>query len=309
MNLHRLRVFAAIAEAGNVTHAAAALTISQPAASKHLSDFEAELGVALCERLPRGVRLTEAGRALHTHAQQLFAIESAAETQLRALASGSHGTLSVGASTTIGSYLVPALFGAFRRAYPNVKLDLQIANTETIQGQLLDGRLDLALTEGLAGAPDLHVEVVTHDTMRVITAPGHRWADRTAISLDELANIAVVMRERGSGTRAVIEAELAKRGLTIEPVMALGSTEAVKHAVAAGLGVGIVSELCVALELETGRLVSLDVEEVTLRRALHLVRVKGRPDAPIARNFVQLVRERFQAPGDVRPDGSLSLTV
>ena len=113
---------------------------------------------------------------------------------------------------------MPGLLGAYRQAYPGVALDLQIANTQTIQAQLLDGRLDLALTEGLAGARGLAAEVVTHDTMRVIVAPRHPWAARARVPLQELARADVVMRERGSGTRDVIEAELTRRGVTIEPV-------------------------------------------------------------------------------------------
>jgi DNA-binding transcriptional LysR family regulator len=302
MNLNQLRVFATVAEEGNVTRAARRLAISQPAVSKHLAELERTLQVQLCDRLPRGIRLTDAGRVLHEHAAQLLAVEAAAEADMAALVSGRRGTLSVGASTTIGSYLVPELFGAFKRRYEGVDLELQIANTQAIQAALLAGALDLALTEGFVGAGAVDVEVVAHDEMKIIVAPDHPWAKRRRrLGLDELGEAPIILRERGSGTRDVVEAALAERGLDIEPVMSLGSTEAVKNAVVAGLGVALVSELTVALELATGRLVSVEVEGLKIRRALHLLRLHGRRPSPAAAAFVGLLRQGAAFSGRAGP--------
>lgn len=290
MNLNNLRVFAAIADAGSVTGAARALAISQPAASKHLSDLEQALELSLCERLPRGIRLTEAGRILHDYARQLLAIEAAAEADMAALATGERGRLSVGASTTIGSYLIPELFGAYRRRHPGVELELKIGNTEGIQDALLEGSIDLALTEGFVHSKALDMEVVAHDEMKVIVAPDHPWTSRRRVRVGDLARVPCIMRERGSGTRAVIEAALAERGVELEPSMSLGSTEAIKNAVAAGLGFGIVSELTVGLELVSGRLVEIALDGFSIRRALHLLRLEGRRPSPSAQAFSAEVR-------------------
>ena len=290
INLNNLRAFAAIADAGSVTRAAAALAISQPAASKHLSDLEQSLNLLLCERLPRGIRLTEAGRILHDYARQLLAIEAAAEADMAALATGERGRLSVGASTTIGSYLVPELFGAYRREHPGVELELKIGNTEAIQDALLEGSIELALTEGFVHSKALDVEIVAHDEMKVIVAPDHPWTERRRVRVADLARVPCIMRERGSGTRAVIEAALAERGVGLDPTMSLGSTEAIKNAVAAGLGIGIVSELTVGLELASGRLVGIDIEGFTIRRALHLLKLEGRRPSPAANTFSSLLR-------------------
>lgn len=287
MNLNQLRAFATIAEEGNVTHAARRLAVSQPALSKQLSELEQALGVVLCDRLPRGIRLTEAGRVLREHAERLLAVEAAAEADIAALVGADRGRLAVGASTTIGSYLVPELFGDFKRAHPGIVLELQIANTRAIQSALMAQELDLALTEGFVGSDALDVQVFEHDHMRVIVAPDHPWATRRRVRLRELAEAPIISRERGSGTRDVIEAALAERGLTIEPAMALGSTEAVKNAVAAGLGVAIVSELTVAIELSTGRLVEVDVEGLRIRRALHLLRLRARRPSVAAAAFLE----------------------
>src|SRR5688572_3411728 len=124
MNLHHLRAFAMVASEGNITRAARKLQTSQPAVSKQLAELEDAVGTALLDRLPRGVSLTEAGQVLLRHAERIFAAERAAEAELAELSGLMRGRLSIGASTTIGGYLLPPVFGAFNRAYPRVKLEL-----------------------------------------------------------------------------------------------------------------------------------------------------------------------------------------
>src|SRR5262245_2681738 len=148
MNLNHLRVFASVARHGNVTRAARELRVSQPAVSKQLSDLEQDLNTALVDRLPRGVRLTAAGELLFGHAQRILQTEHAAEQELAELQKLRRGRLAVGASTTIGSYLVPSLFGELHREHEDVQLDLEIANTAAIQHAVLEHRLDLGLIEG-----------------------------------------------------------------------------------------------------------------------------------------------------------------
>ncbi|MEM6993483.1 MAG: LysR family transcriptional regulator [Myxococcota bacterium] len=289
MNLHHLRVFASVAAEGSFTAAARRLNVSQPAVSKQLSELEAAVGLPLFDRLPRGVRLTEAGRVLRGHTDRIFEAEAAAQADLAALAGLARGQLRVGASTTIGSYLLPQLFGDFRRRHPGVDLDLQIANTEVIQRALLSGELDLAMTEGFVRAGALRVSVAHTDELLVITAPDHPWAAEGSVRLEDLARAPFIARELGSGTRDVVEAALAKRGVTVDPVMTLGSTEAVKSAVAAGLGVAMVSRLTVALELSSGRLVHIRTPGFAVQRALHLLTHEHRRPSRAARAFLALL--------------------
>lgn len=299
LNLNQLRVFRALLEANSITEAARLLRISQPAASKQLAELEASLGVALVERRARGVRLTAAGEVLSRHAWRLFAEEELAERALKALLGLELGELSVGASMTTGSYIVPALFGELHRSHPKVRLELEIANTARIRERMLEGRLDLGLTEGLLASGSLeletlNVEVFTHDEMVLIVAPTHPLAKkRGAIPLRELERLPFIVRERGSGTREVVEDALARQQLSIRPVMSLGSSEAVKNAVMAGLGAAFVSSLAVELELSSGRLRRLQVEGLQLRRALSLLTLEGRPPSPAATAFLQLLRARY----------------
>jgi len=295
MNLNQLRIFAEVAHAGSITRAARRLKVSQPAVSKQISELEERLGVALFDRGARGVQVTHAGRALEVHARRIFAVEKAAEDELAEMAGLTRGRLSIGASTTIGSYLIPGVFGRFHRLHPSVKLELEIANTAVIQTALLEGHLDLGLTEGFVPSTALSVEHVASDEMVLIVAPNHPLAATASVSARQLLHVPFIMRERGSGTRDVIEASLAQLDIEIEPTMALGSTEAVKNAVAAGLGVAMVSKLTVELELATGRLLTVDVNDLKIRRALHLLRLQRKRQSPAIEAFATLLRETLAA--------------
>jgi DNA-binding transcriptional LysR family regulator len=294
-NLNQLRIFSEISKAGNITRAAERLKLSQPAVSKQLVELEQNVGMALFDRLPRGVRLTAAGEILREHAARILVTELAAEQELAELAGLSRGRLSVGASTTIGSYLVPKLFGEFHRAHPQIQLELEIANTAAIQDAVLDNRVDLGLTEGFVASDALDVEIVHRDEMVAIAARGHPLLAQTPLPARALAQTAFILREKGSGTRDVIEAALAEAGVRIEPTMSLGSTEAVKNAVAAGLGVAIVSRLAVELELSAGHLALLELSDLRIRRALHLVRLKSKRAFPAVDSFVRILRRAFSA--------------
>lgn len=294
LNLNHLRVFRAVCETNSITHAARRLHISQPAASKQLTELEAHVGVELVERLSRGVRLTAAGEVLGRHARRLFQEEEAAEAALEALLGLELGQLSVAASTTIGSYIVPSVFGELHAAHPNVKLQLEIGNAAQVESLVLEGQLDLGLSEGRVSSEHLHVEVFAHDEMVLIAAPSHPLAGHAEnpISAELLRGQPFILRERGSGTREVVEEALERHGLPIAPVMSLGSTEAVKNAVAMGLGVALVSSLTLELELSSGRLRRIPVADWSIRRALHLVTLEGKPPSPAAAEFLRLLRAR-----------------
>lgn len=290
MDLQKLRVFAAVAKEGNVTRAAKRVALSQPALSKQLAELEDSLRTPLFDRLPRGMRLTPAGEVLLRHAERIFAAEADAESEIAALSGLRIGRLSIGASTTIGSYLIPTVFGTFHRAYPDVRLELEIANTAAIQALVADGRIDLGLTEGSVPGDQFAVEIVHYDELVAVAHPEHPLCKTGRVTLSELEKAQFLCRERGSGSREVIEAALSERGMSLEPAMALGSTEALKNAVAAGLGIAILSRLTVELELSAKRLALVDVADLKLRRALYMVRLRGKYESPAVRAFVDALR-------------------
>jgi DNA-binding transcriptional LysR family regulator len=292
VNLNHLRVFASVATHGSLTRAARELRVSQPAISKQLNDLEQDLSTRLVDRLPRGVRLTAAGEILFAHAQRILQAERSAEQELSDLRGLSRGKLAVGASTTVGSYLVPSLFGELHRLHPGVQLELEIANTTVVQSAVVENRLDLGLIEGFVASDTLAVETLAADEMVVIAAPTHPSVQRAPLRATALRELPVLMRERGSGSREVVEAALLERGITIVPIMSLGSTEAIKNAVLHGLGIGIVSRLTVEPELRSRRLVELAFGDLQIRRDLYLVTLKGKRHSPAATEFIALVQRR-----------------
>jgi DNA-binding transcriptional LysR family regulator len=308
LNLTHLRVFRAVCETNSISHAARSLHISQPAASKQLAELENHLGVALLERRPRGVRLTAAGEVLGRHARRLFQEEAAAESALEALLGMELGHLSVAASTTIGSHIVPRIFGELHAAHPKLELTLQIGNASRVEELVLGGELDLGLSEGSVSSESLSVEVFTHDEMVLIAAPDHplaRDAGQGALHAEALRGQAFIVRESGSGTREVVDEALGRRDIPVRRVMSLGSTEAVKNAVAMGLGVALVSSLTLELELESGRLRAIPIADLSIRRALHLLTLEGKPPSPAAGEFLRLLRAR--RPRDVADAGDVVL--
>ncbi len=298
MNRNHLALFRAVAEAGGFSRAAGVVHVSQPAISMQVAELEEALGTVLFDRLPRGVRLTGAGVVLLGYAQRIASLEDEAERAMRELRGLQRGRLALGASETIGNYLLPAVLGKFRRRYPAVELALTIDNTEHIKQRLLDRTLDLGLTEGILPADaELTARIFDEDELVVIAPPGHPLVVRQegrkkprAISSDRLCAQPMILREPGSGTRAVFERALAQCSAAVTNVaLVLSSTEAIKRSVAAGLGLAVVSRLCVAAELAGGTLVEVPVRGLRLRRPLYALTSRGRQPSASVQAFTGLL--------------------
>lgn len=285
LNLQALRVFVAVADQGGFSRAAAVLRLSQPAVSKAVAGLEREVGLPLLERGAGGVRLTEGGSALHARARELFAVERSAEEELRALRGLDAGVLRIGASTTVATYFLPTLLGAFHAAHPGVALRVTSANTRAVARLLLQRRLDVALVEGPVRHPRLAVAPWRTDDLVVIAPPGHRLAGRPDVPASALADEPFILRERGSGTRSVAESAFRAHGIVARVALTLGSTEAIKQTVIAGLGLAVVSRAAVADHLASGTLAALSVHGWDVRRVLTLLRLRGRAPSAAARRF------------------------
>jgi DNA-binding transcriptional LysR family regulator len=285
MNRNHVALFHAVAESGSISGGAERLRISQPAVSSQLAELEAALGVRLFDRLPRGVRLTEAGLLLSQYAHRMAALENDAGHVMAEFLGLKRGRLAIGASTTIGSYLIPEILAAFHEEYPDIELRLEIANTEGIQRILGDGDIELALTEGLIENESLDSEVFHEDELVPIVRARHPLI-RTGATLRQLHEEPWILREPGSGTRAVIERHLKRFHLTVKPVISIAGTEAIKRAVMAGMGIAVVSRLSVESELRAKTLAVLPIPELVIPRPLHLQTRKGHHPGPAAGAFI-----------------------
>jgi DNA-binding transcriptional LysR family regulator len=290
LNLNHLAVFHAVAESGGVTLAAERLMVSQPAVSKQVKELERSLQARLFHRHAKGVRLTDAGATLADYARRIFALTGEAEAAMNDVSALRRGTLSVGASPSLGTYLLPKALVYFRQRFPGVRLHLEVGNAHLLRGRLLDGALDLALTEADVRWPEFESLILFEDELVAIAHPRHPLSQRRQVSAEALCREPFVVRETGSQTRSLVERALAEAGHGVTPVLSLGSTEAVKQAVAAGLGVAMVSKMVVAAEVVDRRLAVLKLKGLSIRRPVHLLRPRGRTESKSAHAFGCILR-------------------
>ncbi len=305
VNRNHLALFQAVAQAGSISGAAAAVRVSQPAVSRQIAELETELGVRLLDRLPRGCRLTEAGGILAGYASRWQTLEKDAARAIEEYRGLKRGRLTVGASLTIGGYLLPGMLAEFHRRYPGIELQVEIGNTEHVHQALLAGTIEVGLTEGPLEAEELESTVFFQDVLVPIAPPDHPLLKKGVVTAREMCREPILLREEGSGTRAVVERALHRKGITVKPLLSLASPEAIKNAVAAGMGVAIVSRLIVSLEVQAGSLKIIPVKDLSILRPLHLQRVRGRSLSPSLGKFLEVV-EKGNFPC-VRPGGVGSL--
>ena len=276
MENFRLRVFRAVAEELSFRKAAEALHLSQPAVSQHVRALEEESGVQLFDRA-RGaghgsqISLTEAGRVLLKYASAAAETMVEARRALSALNDETVGDLRLGASTTVAQYLLPRILGAFLKQYPQVKLSLVSGNTEKIVEAVAEKKISLGIIEGPAMRREVKTERMAQDEMVLIVSPDHAWVTRkgAAIERKELAKVPLLLRERGSGSRRVVERALKKLGLplrSLQVAMELDSTEAIISGVEAELGVGFVSLWALGKALRLGTVKVVAVKGLEIRR-------------------------------------------
>ncbi|MGP3927541.1 LysR family transcriptional regulator [Streptomyces sp. 8N616] len=290
-DLGALELLLAVARLGSLGRAAGELGITQPAASSRIRSMERQLGVALVDRSPRGSRLTDAGVLVTDWARRIVDAAEAFDAGAQALRARRDSRLRVAASMTIAEYLLPGWLIALRSQRPGTAVSLLAGNSAAVAQRLLSDDADLGFVEGLDTLRGLDGAVIGHDRLVLVAAPVHRWTRRRSpVGADELAATPLILRERGSGTRQVLDAALAAHGGLAEPLLELASTTAVKAAVLSGAGPSVLSELAVGEELAAHRLVEIAVEGVPLRRDLRAVWPAGRRPAGPARDLLSLTR-------------------
>lgn len=271
----RLKVFRAVAQHLNFRKAAEHLFLTQPAVTLQIKALESDLGVRLFDRSANRVTLTRQGTILLRYARKMAALAVAAERNLGSQDRHFSGELSLGASTTIAQYVIPHLIGAFLDEHPGLQLSLHSGNTEEIVKLLLTDKVSIGLIEGPARARGVHTEPFMRDELVLIVPPDTSSAH---FSGQQLLASSLLMREQGSGSRHVVEAALEKAGFKLKNfarVMNLDSTEAIKSAVEAGLGIGFVSSWAISKELELGVLRVAAVRGLEITRDFSLITRTG----------------------------------
>ena len=291
MTLEQLRIFVAVAQRQHVTEAAKALGLTQSAASAAIAALEERYDTKLFDRIGRGIVLTEEGRRFLEEARGVLARAEAAEQVLSEMTGLKQGVLRVQASQTVGGYWLPRHLIDFRAAYPGVRLEFTIANTEQVVAAVGDGTVDLGFVEGKVGDSRLTSREIARDRLMLVVGARHPWAKRRRISANDLAATPWIVRERGSGTRAMFEHALAGFGIdfsALNILMELPSNEAVRSAVIAGEAAAVLSAsvLVAGLEAELLHAPSLALPE----RAFYVVTHRERHVSRAANALLKIIQ-------------------
>ncbi|MGI5837692.1 MAG: selenium metabolism-associated LysR family transcriptional regulator [Chloroflexota bacterium] len=294
MNLNQLKVFCEVVERRGFTRAAEALYLTQPAVSRQVQELERFYGVELFEQIGKRIYPTEAGNTLYSFAKQIFHTLDDLEVEINQLKGLKSGHMRIAASATAGTYLLPPLLGKFKRKYPGVEVTLEIHNSQQVERMLMQlHHLDLGVTERPVLDSALYSEPFDTDELVVIVSPDHPFTEKEELCSKDLETQPFIMREQGSGTRTLLDEEFSRLNLRVRPIMELGSTAAVKQAVAAGLGISIVSSRSIRLEVAAGLLTPMRCSDLQLVREIRFVHHKDKRLSRAATAFLQILKKAF----------------
>ena len=272
----RLQVFHTVARLLSFTKAAESLHMTQPAVTFQVRQLEEYFNTRLFDRAHNRISLTEAGKRVYEYADGIFDLYAKMENAVRDITGEISGALIIGASTTIAEYMLPSLLGDFKKKYPDVNVQLRVSNSDGIVHMVENNDIDLGVVESPVLNKNLVVEECRKDRLVAIVPPQHALSKNREVSIKELLEYEYIAREEGSGTREVIHEHLQNAGMTsadLHIAMELGSPEAIKGAVEAGMGVSIVSEVTIHKELQIGTLVALELNP-SLERPFSFVHQK-----------------------------------
>lgn len=296
MNFHQLHIFYTVAERGSFSAAAQALHMTQPAVTMQIQSLEDYFGIKLLHRSTKKLELSEAGLTLLPYAKRSVELVRQTDEAMSAFTQKLQGRLQLGASLTIGEYVLPRMLGPFAKKYPDTSIVMKVMNTAQIMEDILKHQLDLGLIEAPVQHPDMVVETVMQDELKLVVPAGHAL-DRGEVELEEVLSYPFVLREKGSGTRQVMEDELLKRDIDarhIHVVMELGSTGAVKSAVEAGVGITMLSPSSVQHELALGLVRIVDIRGLEFKRQFYAIHLKSSLPPLPAVAFLNYLRNREQ---------------
>jgi len=290
---HKLRVFCTVAETKSFSKTSEIIHLTQPAVSLQIQALEEKYETKLFDRSSSTVSLTPSGEILYKYAKEILALYASAEKAIGKQTGLVKGSLTIGAGSNIGNYILPSVITDFRNAHPKIKLYLLVGNTKRVIELLNSGNIDIGLVEGDVSRQRMTVKKLLSDELLVIVSPDHHWAKRKEVSISELVKEPFIFREPGSGTRQMIEKFLARHGVTIHDMkisIILGSTEAIKDAVENGLGVSIISRWAARKESKYGTLRLLSIKEEKMVRDFSLIINKNSVSSNSLEEFLSFLK-------------------
>lgn len=289
MTVRHMRIFLAVYRCGGITSAAQQLHMTQPAVTRAIQELESYYGVKLFERMGRRLPVTEVGKRFYSQAVHIVDLFDNMETSLRNW--DALGVLRVGATIMLGNMLLPDLILRFKKDHPGIRVQVMIENGESLCRALLDNELDLALIEGGVEEADLTEEVFARDELVLILAPGHPLTEKKEVRLKDLMEYDLLLRERGSASRAYLAGVFEEQGLKPQPLWESASTHALVEAVSKGLGISLLPRMLVQRDIDAGHVCARALTGTALRRENHLVWHRSKFLTPAAEDFLNLCRE------------------
>jgi DNA-binding transcriptional LysR family regulator len=296
MDLRRLEVFAKVAELGSFSRAADALFLTQPTISEHVRALEVELGLSLLDRLGRGATPTPAGRVLLDYARRMLKLAEEARQAVDHFQGRMSGTLLLGGSTIPGEYVLPALIGQFKAKYPDIAINLRVGSSRQVSEWVDEGRVEIGVVGARPALRTLVARELMTDELVVVVPPGHPFTTRKSIGLADVRSEPLIVREPGSGSREAVERALQEAGADLDTFRIageIGSTQAIKQAVRAGVGITIVSRRAVEDECRAGLLHCVKVRDLKVARSFYLITHRERTRSPLAEAFVDFVESQI----------------
>jgi LysR family transcriptional regulator, transcriptional activator of the cysJI operon len=288
-----LRVFLAVTDHGSFTKAADALHLTQPAVSQHIRSLERDLGAHLMERNNRIIRLTKAGEIVREHARLIIQTEAEMRHRVSELSTTVMGTLYVGASYSIGEYMLPVFLADFCKAYPGVEPKIEIGNTTSIAERVAARELDVGLVEGTNRRKEVETQILGTDQLILVGAPDNPLTDRTVVSETEIRDTCWILREEGSGLREVSDYILTEYGIHPARTMTFSSTQAIKEAVKSGIGISVLSLWSLQSELKLGTLRAINLIGMPVTRYLSILLPATMYQSKVANTFASFTKDNF----------------
>lgn len=295
MNFDSLRIFVKVVEKQNFSRAAEELNLSQPAVSLHIRHLEEEYDTSFIIRSPKHVRVTKAGEFFYQKAKQILYAVDETRLELQALKQEVSGPLTLGASYTVGEYFLPKQLVMYTKEYPKVQAQVKINNTREIIEALLDEKIDVGLIEGSTSSPDVDVQVFMEDQLVLLVPNDHSLARKKVATQVDLENQVWIFRESGSGTREQSDGIIQELGVFVKRYYEFSSSQAVKEAVMAGLGISIVSGLIAKREVFLKECKALAISAKPHTRLFSLITKKNRPKSRAALVFEDMILQSPEA--------------
>lgn len=293
MNFRKLKIFYETALCLNMTKVAKNMYISQPSISQSIHELEEEVGVKLFDRIGKKLFLTNEGEIFLNYTRRILNLYDEGINTLNDYAHNSKGKITIGASTTIGIYILPGIIKSFSEKYKDIEISIIIENTSRIKNLILQNKVDFAYVEGEIKSEEINQEKVWEDELVFICGNNHKWSNTNIIKAEELSNEKLIMRESGSGSREIIENYLLGKEIDYNIFLELGNTEAIKRIVEANLGIGCISEKCIEENIKHGDLNSFRLEERKIIRDLLLITHKDKFISKNMKDFIDFAKENY----------------